>query len=126
MTFKPSDYPTLSPYLTVPDAHIVIDFVTATFGATTLRRFERDDGTIQHAELRLDDSVIMLGQAVDGWPPVPSHVHIYVPDVDATYAKAIENGATSVQPPSQRDDPDRRSGVKGPGGNTWWISTQVG
>ena len=126
MTYKPDDYPSVSPYLTVADAETVIDFIVSTFGATPLSRYEREDGTVQHAELRLDDSVIMLGQAIEGWPPVPSHLHVYVPDVDGTYAKALAAGGESVQAPEKRDDPDRRSGVKGPGGNTWWISTRVG
>ncbi len=51
--------------------------------------------------------------------------HVYVPDVDETYAAALENGGESVQAPVKKGDPDRRSGVKGPGGNTWWFSTQV-
>jgi len=126
MTYKPDDYPTLSPYVTASDAQALVDFVLATFGAQVLRRFDRPDGTIQHAELRIDDSVVMLGQTVDGWPPVPAHLHVYVPDVDAPYSKALANGAESVQEPAQRGDPDRRSGVKDPVGNTWWISTQMG
>lgn len=126
MPHKPPNYPSLSPYLVVADAQAVINFMAATFGAVTLRRFDRDDGSVQHAELRIDDSVVMLGQAMEGWPPVPCQMHLYVPDVDATYAKALANGGESVQAPAQKDDPDRRSGVKGPGGNTWWISTQVG
>jgi uncharacterized glyoxalase superfamily protein PhnB len=126
MSYKPETYPSVSPYLTVSDANAVLEFIEVTFGATPLRRFDREDGTVQHAELRIDDSVVMLGQAVEGWPPAPSHIHVYVPDVDTTYAKALAAGAESVQAPEKRDDPDRRSGVKGPGGNTWWISTRVG
>jgi uncharacterized glyoxalase superfamily protein PhnB len=57
---------------------------------------------------------------------VPAHVHVYVPDVDATYAAALAAGATSVQTPDQRkDDEDKRGGVKDPGGTTWWIATRV-
>jgi PhnB protein len=126
MGFKPDRYPSLSPYLVVRDAQVVIDFVTATFDATTLRRHEREDGSVQHAELQVDDSVVMLGQAVEGWPAVSCHMHVYVPDVDETYSKALAAGGESIQAPEKRDDPDRRSGVRGPGGNTWWISTRVG
>ena len=126
MSYKPEGYPSLAPYLVVPDAHRVIGFLTATFQATVARVFEREDGSVMHAELRLDDSIVMLGQAAESWPPVPCHLHVYVPDVDATYANAVENGGEPVQEPAKRDDPDRRGGVKGPGGNTWWISTQVG
>ena len=67
----------------------------------------------------------MIGEAPEGWSAVPCHIHVYVPDVDETYALALENGGESVQAPVQKGDPDRRSGVKGPGGNTWWFSTQV-
>ncbi len=55
------------------------------------------------------------------------HVHLFVPDVDAAYRRAIEAGATSVQAPVQKlDDEDKRGGVKDDGGTTWWISTRVG
>jgi uncharacterized glyoxalase superfamily protein PhnB len=126
MTYKPPDHPSLSPYLLVADAQAAIDFMMAAFAAQPLRRHEREDGSIQHAEVRIDDSVVMLGQAVEGWPPVPCYLHLYVPDVDATYAKALAVGGESVQEPKQQGDPDKRGGVKDPGGNTWWISTQMG
>jgi PhnB protein len=51
---------------------------------------------------------------------------VYVPDMDATYRAALAAGAASVQEPAQRDDPDRRGGVRDPGGTTWWIATRVG
>jgi uncharacterized glyoxalase superfamily protein PhnB len=52
---------------------------------------------------------------------------VYVPDVDATYRRALDAGGVSVQEPKQKEnDPDRRSGVKDPVGNTWWIATPVG
>jgi uncharacterized glyoxalase superfamily protein PhnB len=79
-----------------------------------------------HAEVRIDDTVIMLTDAFPpAWPSVPSHVHVYVPDVDATYKKAIDAGALSVQAPIKRGDENRRAAVKDPGGTTWWISTKV-
>jgi uncharacterized glyoxalase superfamily protein PhnB len=68
----------------------------------------------------------MLGNAGEEWPPLPTFLHLYVPDVDAAFARAIEAGGISVREPEQRDgDPDRRGGVKDPSGNTWWVSTQV-
>lgn len=78
-----------------------------------------------HAEVDIGGSVIMLGQAGGDWPAVPCHLHVYVPDVDATYRAALEHGATPVKAPERRgDDPDRRGGVLDPGGNTWWFATQ--
>jgi PhnB protein len=123
---KPQGYTSLSPYLVVHGAQKVIDFLKQTFGATELRRYDMPDGSIMHAELRVDDTVVMIADGGGEWPPFPSWLHVCVPDVDATYARALKAGGVSVQAPERKEgDPDRRGGVKDPGGNTWWIATQV-
>jgi len=123
--YKPGGFPSVSAYIMAKDGQALIDFVAAAFGATPERRIDHE-GRIAHAEMRIDDSVIMLADAHGQWAPVPAWLHIYVPDVDATYQKALAAGGTSVQPPSQREgDPDRRGGVADPWGNQWWISTQI-
>lgn len=124
--YKPDGYTSAAPYLIVADAARTIEFLVSVFGAVELRRFAGDGGRIMHAEVRIDDTVIMMGDSAEGWPPVASHVHIYVPDVDATYRRALAAGATSIQEPVQRGDPDKRGGVKDPVGTTWWIATMVG
>lgn len=125
--FKPEGYPTVSPYLITVSARRVIEFLTQVFNASALRRFDMPDGTIAHAEVKIEDSVVMLGEAGGDWPAAPCHIHVYVADVDATYQRALAAGGVSVKEPSQHEgDPDRRGGVKDPGGNTWWIGTQVG
>ena len=78
-----------------------------------------------HAEVRIDDTVVMLVDSPPEWPPAPSHVHVYVADVDATYARALKAGASSVQEPVQRGDENKRGGVKDAGGTTWWIASRV-
>src|SRR5262245_2135424 len=123
--YKPENYSTVSPYLIVNGAGATIEFLIKVFGAVELRRFPDAAGKLLHAEVRLDDTVIMIADATEGWPPVPSHVHIYVPDVDATYKRALEAGATSVQEPVKKEDEDKRGGVKDAEGPTWWISTMV-
>jgi len=124
-THKPAGYSTVSPYLIVNGAERTIAFLTTVFGARELRRFPDPDGTIRHAEVRVDDSVLMLTDGGPGYPPVPCHVHVYVPDVDAAYQRALAAGGESVQPPTKKDDADRRGGVRDPGGTTWWIGTKV-
>jgi uncharacterized glyoxalase superfamily protein PhnB len=125
VSWKPQDYSSVSPYLITRDAAGVISFLTSVLGATPLRRYEMDDGSIMHAEVRVDDTVVMLGEAGAEWPAQPSHVHVYVSDVDEVYARALAAGAEAVQAPRRREgDPDRRGGVKDPGGNTWWFATQ--
>jgi uncharacterized glyoxalase superfamily protein PhnB len=122
---KPEGYTSVSPYLILDGAGRTIEFLTNVFGAVELRRFPAPDGRLIHAEVRIDDTVLMLADAVEGWPPVPAHVHVYVPDVDATYRRALEAGAQSVQEPVQKDDEDKRGGVMDSGGTTWWIATKV-
>lgn len=123
--YKPNNYSTVSPYLIVDGASDSIHFLEKVFGAVELRRFPNPDGRLMHAEVRIDDTVVMLADSTDGWPAVPSHVHIYVPDVDATYKRALEAGATSLQEPVKKEDEDKRGGVKDAGGTTWWIATKV-
>ncbi len=124
-TYKPQGYTSVSPYLIVDGASRMIDFLVRVFDAVELRRFPHPTGRLMHAEVRIDDTVLMLADGVEGWPPIPAHVHIYVPDVDATYRRALEAGAASVQEPAKKDDADKRGGVKDAGGTTWWIATKV-
>jgi uncharacterized glyoxalase superfamily protein PhnB len=122
---KPHDYTTVSPYLIVDGASRTIDFLVRVFDAVELRRFSDSTGRLMHAEVRIDDTVVMLADGGPGWPPIPSHVHVYVSDVNATYRRALEAGATSVQEPVKKDDADKRGGIKDSGGTTWWIATKV-
>ena len=124
---KPPGYSTVSPYLIVAGAQAVIEFLQRVFGAEQLRLYDLPDGSIMHAEVRIGDTVVMLGDAGGSWPAVPAHLHVYVDDVDAIYRRALENGGIPVQPPQRKgQDPDRRGGFKDPAGNTWWVATQVG
>lgn len=122
---KPPGYTTVSPYLIVNGASSTIEFLLRVFNAVELRRFPDSAGKLMHAEVRIDDTVVMIADGGEGWPPIPSHVHVYVSNVDATYRRALEAGATSVQEPAKKDDADKRGGVKDAGGTTWWIATKV-
>lgn len=124
-TSRPEGYNVASPYLIVNGAADTITFLTRVFGAAELRRFSDDGGKVRHAEVRIDDTVIMIADPVPpDWPSVESHVHVYVPDVDDTYRRALAAGATSVQEPVQKGDEDKRGGIKDAGGTTWWIATR--
>jgi PhnB protein len=123
--YKPSDHPSVSPYLLVAGAERTIDFLVHVLGGKLLFQMPGPDGRVMHAEVRLDDSVIMLADNPPGRPPAPSNVHIYVPDVDAAYHAAIAWGAVPVQEPVKKADPDKRGGVRDPGGTTWWLATKM-
>jgi len=125
MHFKPERYSSVSPYLIVEGAQRTIDFLVAVFAAEPLRVFPGESGKLAHGEVRIDDTVLMFCDAVEGWPAVPAHVHVYVRDVDATYRRALDAGAIAVQEPVQKDDPDRRGGFRDAGGTTWWVGQQI-
>ncbi|MGZ9116357.1 MAG: VOC family protein, partial [Methylocystis sp.] len=99
MSFKPSGQNSVSPYLVVADASATIKFLQAVFDAAVLRTFPDADGRLMHAEARIDDTVVMLADAAPQWPAIEAHVHVYVPSVDETYARALQAGAASVQAP---------------------------
>ncbi|PQO48210.1 VOC family protein [Blastopirellula marina] len=125
-SYKPDGYNSASPYLMVKGAAQTIEFLQKVFGAELLRHYEREGGGIMHAEVRIDDTVIMLSDAADAWPAIESFVHIYVEDADAVFQKGIDAGASVVQEPVQKSaDDDRRGGFKDPGGTTWWVATQA-
>jgi PhnB protein len=124
-SYKPEGYNSVSPYLVVNGAAATIKFLVEVFNAVELRQIPDDEGKLTHAEVRIDDTVVMMADGGDGWPSIPAHVHIYVSDVDATYQRAIAAGAISVQEPIKKDDEDKRGGVKDTGGTTWWIATKV-
>ena len=124
--FKPAGYNSISPYFIVNGAQQLIDLMKQIFNAKALRRYDMPDGTIMHAEIQIDDSVIMLGDSSDKFPPIPLVMHVYVPDVDETFERAIEAGCKIVEKPKEREgDPDRRATFKDFAGNIWSVGTQL-
>jgi PhnB protein len=122
--WKPAGYPSMSPYLICKEPEALIAFLEAAFGGTLLRRFDRPDGSLMHAEVRIDDGVVMLG-GMAGAGPTGAHIHLYVQDVSAAFERAVAAGATVIQKPERkRDDDDLRAGVSDALGTTWWIATQ--
>lgn len=123
--FKPADYNSVSPYLVVAGAQELIDFLSAVFDARVTRRYDNPDGSIMHAEVMLDDSIVMLGDSSSDYPANTLLIHVYVPDVDEVFRRAMAAGGIEDQAPQQRaGDPDRRGSFKDLAGNTWAIATQ--
>lgn len=123
--YKPTDYNSLSPYLIADHAQELVTQLTAVFKATVLRRFNHADGRIMHIELQLDDSVIMISDSTDTYPANTTMLHLYVPDVFATYQLAIDNGCKAISSPvNQPGDPDTRGSFYDRAGNHWSVSTQ--
>ena len=124
--FKPDGYNSVSPYFVVNGAQKLVDILKQIFATKELRRFAMPDGTIMHLELQLDDSIIMLGDSSDQFPPNQHLIHVYVPDVDETYNMAINIGCIPLEPPKQRNgEPNRRGSFRDFCGNVWAIATQI-
>ncbi|MBX7218771.1 MAG: VOC family protein [Blastocatellia bacterium] len=121
----PDGYHMVTPYLTVPDAEATIAFLQNAFGAEVTFRMNGADGTAQHVELRMRDSMLMLSQARGEWSPLPASFYLYVTDVDAVYRQALTAGAQSIAEPVNQFYGDRSGGVKDSAGNSWWIATHV-
>lgn len=122
----PSGYHTVTPYLTVNNARNEIDFLKRAFDAKTSEVLSPDsDGSIRHAELKIGDSMIMLGQARDQWKARPTALYLYVPDCDGWYRRAMQAGAKSLMEPADQFYGDRNAGVEDPEGNYWWIGTHI-
>jgi len=122
MHYKPEGYTSLSPYLIVSDAAAVIDFVKAVFGVDPIYVDRAEDGGFRHVEIVIDGSVLMLGEMPGATSA--AHLHVYVPDVDAAFARARAAGGTVVQEPQRKEDVDRRGGITDESGTTWWLATQ--
>lgn len=124
---KPTAHNAVSPYLLVHDGLAMLDFLVATFAAEVLYKMAEPEGRIKHAEVRIDDSVVMLGERPsDDDDAVRCATHVYVPDVDACYARALAAGAVSISAPKDQPYGDRSAGVRDHEGNIWWLGTHLG
>jgi PhnB protein len=124
--FKPTDYNSVSPYFIVNGAQKFIDLMKLIFAAKEIRRYDLPDGKIMHAEIKIDDSIIMLGDSSDKYPPISLVMHVYVPNVDETFQKAVNAGCEVIEQPKVREgDPDKRATFKDFAGNMWSVGTQM-
>ncbi|MGH7848003.1 MAG: VOC family protein [Candidatus Binatia bacterium] len=119
----PDGYHAVTPYLVVQGAARLIDFLKQAFDAQETFRMPTADGTIMHAEVKIGDSMLMMGEASEQWKPMPASMYLYVTDSDAVYKRALQAGATSIMEPADQFYGDRHGGVKDPSGNMWWIAT---
>ncbi len=121
----PNGFHSTNVYLIVEDARKEIEFLKQVFDGEELHSSTMPDGSIIHAEVRVGDSVLMIGQSNQAWKSRPSTVYVYLDDCDAAYKKAVAAGAKSLQEPKDQFYGDRSSGVEDSNGNWWWIATRV-
>ena len=112
---------TITPYLTVQRAEQLVEFVKTAFDGVEIFRTIGSAGGL-HAEVVIGDSKLMIG-GYEGVEEKPTALHLYVPDADAVYQRALEAGGTSLGEPIDQFYGDREAGIKDPTGNVWWIAT---
>ncbi|MCO6456919.1 MAG: VOC family protein [Pirellulaceae bacterium] len=121
----PAGFHTVTPYLVVADVRRLLEFLQAAFGAELLDCVDGPEDRIMHAQVRIGDSMVMIGGANEHFPPLVSALYLYVPDTDALYERAMRAGAESLMEPADQFYGDRNAGVKDPSGNMWWIATHI-
>lgn len=120
----PKGHQQVMPYLILNNAAKFIEFTKAIFGAELLNTHMRDENKIMHAEINIGGNTIMFADATEQYPPATGGFFVYVEDADKSYARSLEEGATSIMGLSDQSY-GRTCGVLDPTGNTWWITSVV-
>jgi PhnB protein len=115
----------VTPHLYATQPVQLIEFLQKAFGGEEIYRAQMPDGGIPHAQVRIGDSVVALAGGRGPYQPMPSTLHLYVPDTDVLYERALAAGATSIQAPADQPYGDRSAGVTDPFGNRWFIATHI-
>jgi PhnB protein len=119
----PQGFHTITPNIIVNDAESAISFLKRAFGATEHYRLTMSNGKVAHCELALGDSVVNLGESMEGFPAHALVAQIYVEDSDALFDRAVAAGASVVMPMTDMSFGSREGRVLDPFGNTWTIAT---
>jgi len=123
--YVPKGVQNVNIYLHPLRAEPVIAFMTRAFGATDVQKYASPDGVVHHAQLKIGDAAIEMGEANGPYQPMPTRFYLYVPDAEATYRRALDAGATSISEPADQPFGDRMGGVKDAFGNEWFIATRL-
>jgi uncharacterized glyoxalase superfamily protein PhnB len=124
--YRPEGLHDITLYLHPIGATDLIRFMQEAFDAEPVASHPNADGTIAHAKVKIGGAMIEMGEAHGQWQPMPASIHLYVPDADTKYARALEAGATSILPVADQPYGERSGGVKDAWGNRWWIATYTG
>ncbi len=129
----PDGFRAITPYLTVKDANIAIQFYIRVFDAKEIGRISMPGNLVGHAELQIGDSKILLAEEMPQWgnqSPVtlggsPVGIALYVPDVDAIFQRALDAGAKMIEPVKDQFYGDRSGTLLDPFGHKWHILTHI-
>lgn len=118
----PTGHQTVMPYIIVKEASKFMDFLKNVFDAEETAKYMGNESEIMHAEVKINGSTVMLAGSTEQWQPQNAGMFIYVEDVDKTYKKALDQGASSLMEIENKEY-GRSGGIRDPFGNAWWITT---
>ena len=121
----PDGSTTLCPYLMVPSVELQMKFLVNTFNARVTNETRGNDGFIQHGEVVIGDTNVMMGRSSEKYPARQAMSFVYVENVDEMHRTLLAHGATEIMPPDNRPYGMRESGVKDLHGNEWWIAQLI-
>lgn len=124
--YKDPDMQDVAPCLFPRGAPEFLEFLEKAFGAETIERHQNPAGMVLHARVKIGDSILVMGEAHGQWQPMPGGIHLYLPDVDVAYRRAMEAGAVSISAPADQPYGDRYAGVIDPQGNYWYLAAHIG
>jgi uncharacterized glyoxalase superfamily protein PhnB len=124
-SYTPKGLHSVNPYLHPLRAEPLIGFLRRAFGAEEVAKYASPDGVIQHAQIRVGDSILEMGEAHGKYEPMPAMFYLYVPDCDAVYRRALAAGAKSLHEPTDQPYGDRNAAVTDVFGNTWYVATHI-
>jgi PhnB protein len=121
----PDGHHTVNPSMVVTGAARLISFLETAFGGTVVDRYDMPGDLVAHAEVKIGDAVVFLGDPQGSFQPMPCMLSLYVDDVDASYQRALDAGAESVEAPENQFYGHRTARVKDPSGNVWSLGAIV-
>jgi len=124
-SYVPHGLHNVNPYLHPLRAEPFISFLKRAFNAEEVAKYASPNGVVDHAVVRVGDSVLEMGEAHGKYAPMDAMFYLYVPNMEAVYRQAIAAGATSFQEPTNQSYGDRTAAVKDPFGNKWYIATHI-
>jgi len=133
VSWKPAGYHGVTPYLAVRDARAAVEFYQRAFGAEPALKLTAADGSYAHAEIVIGDSHLMMAEENPQWGNrspqslggSPVSFMVYVPDVDAAFARALAAGCTELRPVENQFYGDRSGTLRDPYGFEWTLGTHV-
>lgn len=128
----PPGYSPITPYLNYEDTGAMMEWLSRAFGLVERHSMRGPDGAVTHAEMTLDEGVIMMGSPGGGFQnpkhlgQVTQSLYVYIDDLDAHHARALAAGAEIIEEPALQPYGDRRYGARDPEGHCWYFASRVG